>query len=114
MADNSSHSTSVPGPANGVTRRVPDRSSSHSSSSEANKAAQDASTSASGGHFKRDFSKRYRHVEAVHSRSRPSCLSHDTVETPSFIGFRNLMVIVLGEFLISLSLRPIFVTLTGG
>ncbi|KAM7189276.1 MBOAT, membrane-bound O-acyltransferase family domain containing protein [Rhypophila sp. PSN 637] len=38
---------------------------------------------------------KYRHVVAVHSESRPSCLSHDTTESPSFLGFRNLMVIVL-------------------
>lgn len=41
--------------------------------------------------------KKYRHVAAVHSKSRPSCLSHDSDATPSFIGFRNLMVIVLGK-----------------
>lgn len=40
---------------------------------------------------------KYRHVEAVHAESRPSCLSHDSNISPSFIGFRNLMVIVLGE-----------------
>ncbi|KND87998.1 Diacylglycerol O-acyltransferase 1 [Tolypocladium ophioglossoides CBS 100239] len=39
--------------------------------------------------------KKYRHVAAVHSQSRPSCLSHDSPAAPSFIGFRNLMVIVL-------------------
>ncbi|KAK0389130.1 hypothetical protein NLU13_2705 [Sarocladium strictum] len=39
--------------------------------------------------------KKYRHVAAVHSKSRPSCLSHDAENAPSFIGFRNLMVIVL-------------------
>ncbi|PHH64687.1 hypothetical protein CDD81_4128 [Ophiocordyceps australis] len=38
---------------------------------------------------------RYRHVVAVHSQTRPSCLSHDSDSAPSFIGFRNLMVIVL-------------------
>ena len=41
--------------------------------------------------------KKYRHVAAVHSQSRPSCLSHDSDSAPSFIGFRNLMVIVLGR-----------------
>ncbi len=40
---------------------------------------------------------KYRHVEAVHAETRPSCLSHDSNVSPSFIGFRNLMVIVLGE-----------------
>ncbi|PHH87721.1 hypothetical protein CDD83_8495 [Cordyceps sp. RAO-2017] len=39
--------------------------------------------------------KKYRHVAAVHSKTRPSCLSHDSDAAPSFIGFRNLMVIVL-------------------
>lgn len=41
--------------------------------------------------------KKYRHVAAVHSKTRPSCLSHDSDAAPSFVGFRNLMVIVLGE-----------------
>ncbi|KAL6716895.1 hypothetical protein ACLMJK_004807 [Lecanora helva] len=44
---------------------------------------------------KSKVSSRFRHVAAVHSRSRTSCLSHDTLETPSFLGFRNLMVLVL-------------------
>ncbi|KAF4511403.1 hypothetical protein G6O67_003207 [Ophiocordyceps sinensis] len=39
--------------------------------------------------------KKYRHVVVVHSQVRPSCLSHDSDAAPSFIGFRNLMVIVL-------------------
>ncbi|RDA84189.1 hypothetical protein CP532_0277 [Ophiocordyceps camponoti-leonardi (nom. inval.)] len=38
---------------------------------------------------------KYRHVDVVHQRTRPSCLSHDSAAAPSFIGFRNLMVIVL-------------------
>ena len=42
--------------------------------------------------------KRYRHVAAVHSRPRPSCLSHDSDKVPSFLGFRNLLVLVVGEF----------------
>lgn len=39
-----------------------------------------------------------RHVAAVHSKNRTSCLSHDSAETPSFLGFRNLMVIVLSTY----------------
>ena len=39
--------------------------------------------------------KKYRHVAAVHSKPRASCLSHDSEVAPSFLGFRNLMVIVL-------------------
>ncbi|KAI1755441.1 diacylglycerol O-acyltransferase [Xylaria castorea] len=41
------------------------------------------------------FLRKYRHVAAVHSKARPSTLSHDTEASPSFVGFRNLMVIVL-------------------
>lgn len=37
----------------------------------------------------------YKHAAVVHSRPRPSCLSHDAPVAPSFLGFRNLMVIVL-------------------
>lgn len=40
---------------------------------------------------------KYRHVAAVHSVQRASCLSHDSEAPPSFLGFRNLMVIVLSE-----------------
>ena len=40
---------------------------------------------------------KYRHVAAVHSRSRTSSLSSDSDQTPSFLGFRNLMVIVLSK-----------------
>lgn len=45
--------------------------------------------------LKKDLSKKYRHTAAVHSKSRPSTLSHDANETPSFLGFRNLGLIVL-------------------
>ncbi|OCK76531.1 diacylglycerol acyltransferase DGAT2 [Lepidopterella palustris CBS 459.81] len=39
--------------------------------------------------------KRHTHVFPTHSTQKPSCLSRDAEETPSFIGFRNLMIIVL-------------------
>lgn len=39
--------------------------------------------------------KKYRHVAAVHSNPRTSCLSHESDAAPSFLGFRNLMVLVL-------------------
>ncbi|CAD6506546.1 BgTH12-07773 [Blumeria graminis f. sp. triticale] len=39
--------------------------------------------------------KKYCHVEAAHSIPRTSYLSHDSQVSPSFLGFRNLMVIVL-------------------
>lgn len=45
--------------------------------------------------------KKYRHAAAVHSKVRPSCLSHDSDAAPSFLGFRNLMVIVLGGCLMN-------------
>ena len=38
---------------------------------------------------------KYRHIVAVHKKARSSCLSHDSPASPSFIGFRNLMVLVL-------------------
>lgn len=38
---------------------------------------------------------KYRHVFATHSLSRTSCLSQDAETAPSFVGFRNLMVLVL-------------------
>ncbi|KKA18953.1 Diacylglycerol O-acyltransferase [Rasamsonia emersonii CBS 393.64] len=38
---------------------------------------------------------KYRHIAAYHSEIRHSCLSRDSTANPSFIGFRNLMVIVL-------------------
>lgn len=40
---------------------------------------------------------KYRHIAAYHSKLRTSCLSRDSTVNPSFIGFRNLMVIVLSE-----------------
>jgi diacylglycerol O-acyltransferase-1 len=38
---------------------------------------------------------KYRHVFATHSLQRTSCLSQDSDKSPSFVGFRNLMVLVL-------------------
>ncbi|KAL4742309.1 MBOAT, membrane-bound O-acyltransferase family-domain-containing protein [Aspergillus similis] len=37
----------------------------------------------------------YRHAVAVHSQVQHSCLSRDSTKATSFIGFRNLMVVVL-------------------
>ncbi|KAK3322268.1 MBOAT, membrane-bound O-acyltransferase family-domain-containing protein [Apodospora peruviana] len=75
--------------SNGVTRRAhttQEKTESH----DANAPELDATEE-----LRRAFRRKYRHVEAIHSQSRPSCLSHDTTESPSFLGFRNLMVIVL-------------------
>ncbi|KAF2734768.1 hypothetical protein EJ04DRAFT_436271 [Polyplosphaeria fusca] len=44
---------------------------------------------------KRIRETKYRHVFATHSQPRNSCLSHDAAKTPSFVGFRNLMILVL-------------------
>ncbi|KAJ4983212.1 MBOAT family protein [Stagonosporopsis vannaccii] len=38
---------------------------------------------------------KYRHVFATHAEARTTCLSHESTDTPSFVGFRNLMVLVL-------------------
>ena len=38
---------------------------------------------------------KYRHVFATHAQQRTSCLSADAEKTPSFVGFRNLMILVL-------------------
>lgn len=67
--------------------------------------------------LRRSFRRKYRHVEAVHSVSQPSCLSHDTTETPSFLGFRNLMVIMLvvGNLrLVIENIQKVFVLLRRG
>lgn len=45
---------------------------------------------------------KYRHVAAFHSRPRVSCLSRDSETSPSFMGFRNLMVLVLSKYIIIL------------
>lgn len=43
----------------------------------------------------RSKDSKYRHVFATHSESRITCLSHESKDTPSFVGFRNLMILVL-------------------
>jgi diacylglycerol O-acyltransferase 1 len=37
----------------------------------------------------------YKHLFAVHSKTQPSTLSHEAEKIPSFLGFRNLMVLSL-------------------
>lgn len=68
-------------------------------SSDANGSITDGDILPNGNHHAVSLSlerQRYRHVAAVHSQPRTSCLSHDSKATPSFLGFRNLMVIMLG------------------
>jgi diacylglycerol O-acyltransferase-1 len=48
-----------------------------------------------GGTTQRIKDTKYRHVFATHSLTRKSCLSQDSESSPSFVGFRNLMVLVL-------------------
>lgn len=65
-------------------------------------------------------SSKYRHVEAVHSTLRTSCLSHNSKENPkdddvhptdssnkppSFLGFRNLIVLVVGMSFLVIELK---------
>ncbi|KAI9729438.1 MAG: hypothetical protein M1834_006819 [Cirrosporium novae-zelandiae] len=57
------------------------------------KATTNGSTSGSTEHDA--VTKKYRHIGAVHSKIRASCLSRDTEKVPSFVGLRNLTVIVL-------------------
>jgi diacylglycerol O-acyltransferase-1 len=75
---------------NGVTRRTGANTSASRGTAQEDRTVDDATEQ-----LRRSFRRKYRHVEAVHSESRPSCLSHDTTATPSFLGFRNLMVIML-------------------
>ena len=44
---------------------------------------------------KRIRDTKYRHVFATHAVTRTSCLSQDAETSPSFVGFRNLMILVL-------------------
>ena len=47
---------------------------------------------------KSKLASKYRHVAAIHSGAHSSYLSRDAELTPSFLGFRNLMVIVLSTY----------------
>lgn len=60
--------------------------------------------------LRKAFREKYRHVAAMHSETRPSCLSHDSTVSPSFLGFRNLMVIVLGVYLPAAHVVPLAAT----
>lgn len=41
--------------------------------------------------------RKYSHAAAAHSALRTSCLSAGAEKTPSFVGFRNLMILMLSE-----------------
>lgn len=89
--------TRLDDPANGVTRRTGGEDGGVvKKTDQLNGNSNTETTISTPEKPKRSYrSSKYRHVEAIHSESQPSCLSHDTTETPSFLGFRNLMVIVL-------------------
>lgn len=42
---------------------------------------------------KSQLRSKYKHVHAPHDRIRTSVLSHDSIESASFVGFRNLLVL---------------------
>ncbi|KAL9097505.1 MAG: hypothetical protein Q9165_000401 [Trypethelium subeluteriae] len=44
---------------------------------------------------KEDVQKKYKHAFVIHAKRRTSCLSREAESTPSFLGFRNLMVLML-------------------
>jgi hypothetical protein len=55
---------------------------------------------ANGSAPRRPRDTKYRHVFATHSINRTTCLSEDAHESPSFVGFRNLMILVLSTLLL--------------
>lgn len=63
------------------------------------------SDEAVGSSAKRIRDTKYRHVFATHSQSRMSCLTQGA-PTPSFVGFRNLMILVLGAHIPCFPGRP--------
>lgn len=45
------------------------------------------------GPHKRQLRSKYKHIHAPHDTIRTSVLSHDSIESASFVGFRNLLVL---------------------
>jgi hypothetical protein len=46
----------------------------------------------------RATARKYNHLFAIHAQKKASCLTNgDAAETPSYAGFRNLMVLMLGK-----------------
>jgi len=82
-----------------IRRRVVEdinRAESENPNGTVNSSASNGQASAAVAIKKAAYKGKYRHVAAIHEEAKPSCLSHDATDTPSFLGFRNLMVIVLG------------------
>ena len=61
-------------------------------------ASRSTGTDASPSTTARRAQAKYGHIAAVHCEPRTSCLSHESEASPSFLGFRNLMVLVLSVF----------------
>ncbi|EGS17606.1 O-acyltransferase-like protein [Thermochaetoides thermophila DSM 1495] len=81
-----------------IRRRVVEdinRAESENPNGTVNSSASNGQASAAVAIKKAAYKGKYRHVAAIHEEAKPSCLSHDATDTPSFLGFRNLMVIVL-------------------
>lgn len=55
------------------------------------------SRGANGPNKKRDAPPRYKHVLAIHKVDRTSYLTQGSPAAPSFVGFRNLAVLVIGR-----------------
>lgn len=49
-------------------------------------------------HVNRSFGRKYHHIAAIHRVTRSSVLSSDSTASPSFMGFRNLLVLVVSKF----------------
>lgn len=69
---------------------MPEDASSLASSSHSTSTQQAANSTT-----RRSPGTKYAHVFATHASKRNSRLSQDAEEPPSFVGFRNLMVLVL-------------------
>lgn len=95
--DQAASSTGVETSASNVNRRGPSAQSPPQQQDEPASGAHDTTDSSQSDTraLKKTLSRKYRHIAALHSKSRPSTLSHDAPATPSFLGFRNLGLIVL-------------------
>lgn len=85
-----SSSTGIDTPAASTTQRTPRRQQHGSDPPQ---------TSTPAHRRTRSKDSKYRHVFATHSDARTTCLSHEAEHTPSFVGFKNLMILVLSECL---------------
>ncbi len=72
------------------------RSNNHTNSSNGSSPSENGSN-----HRAMKKTATYRHVVAIHSKVQHSCLSRDSTQATSFIGFRNLTIVVLGKVTVS-------------